>query len=407
VDAAISLKELLTDAGRRDPYTFYAGLHRLGPACRVDPGDRYDVVVHGYDAVSQVLRDPTFAVSDAEQLDRAGSDWRNHPTLVTLLNSMFFSNAPAHMRMRRLFTQVFTPRRVHALEPAIARLTGEVLDRLAAEGAGGAPVDFMAEVAFPLPSNVVGELLGVPEEDRAWFRPRVLAIGAVLEIGGGTDERMAIADAAAVELTGYFADLAAQRRAEPRQDLLSALVGVQSDQLSDTELLANLITLFNAGFVTTTHLLGNGLTLLLDRPDLLATLRAKPELAGDYVEEILRYEPPTHFVVRFATTDTEIAGVPVPAGGRVLVLLGAGNRDPRRYPDPDVFDPFRPDNHPLTFGAGAHYCLGAALSRAEGQVALPLLFDRFPDLALAEHPGDPRTLMLRAYDTLMVRTRPA
>jgi cytochrome P450 len=186
-----------------------------------------------------------------------------------------------------------------------------------------------------------------------------------------------------------------------RRGLLQAQAG-DADQLGDTELLANLITLFNAGFVTTTHLFGNGLALLLDRPDELAALRADPELAPLYVEEILRYEPPAHFVVRYAGEDSEIVGLPVPEGSAVLVVLAAANRDPRRFPDPDVFDPRRPDNQPLTFGNGPHYCLGAALTRAEGQLALPMLFGRFPKLALAATPAAPRQLMFRGYDTLPV-----
>jgi cytochrome P450 len=163
--------------------------------------------------------------------------------------------------------------------------------------------------------------------------------------------------------------------------------------------------LFNAGFVTTTHLFGCGLVLLLERPDALAAVRSGPDAAEPYVEEILRYAPSTHFLVRYATTDTEISGVPVQKGASIVVAIGAANRDPRRFPNPDVFDPSRPDNHPLTFGAGPHYCLGAALTRAEGKVAFPLLLNRFPGLALVGDPGPPTRLQFRGYETLPVTIR--
>jgi cytochrome P450 len=264
----------------------------------------------------------------------------------------------------------------------------------------------MAEFALPLPSDVIGEMLGVPEPDRAWFPPRVRTFGAVLEIGRRPWVEIKAADAAAVELTEYFADLLVRCRADPREDIVSALARLQADnpdQLSDTELVANLITMFNAGFVTTTHLLGNGLSLLIEHPDALAALRADPDLAGGYIEEMLRYEPPVHFGVRFAAEDSEIAGVPVAKGQSVLVLMAAANRDPRRFPDPDVFDPGRPDNQHLAFSAGPHYCLGAALSRMEARIALPRLLDRFPSIALAADPGERDQLMLRGYDHLPVR----
>jgi cytochrome P450 len=401
----VSLQALRSEEGRRDPYAFYAELHDRGAACRLAPGSGYDVIVHGYDAVEQVLRDPVFRLLDTEYLDRNGTRWREHSSMRMLRDSLFFVNDPIHSRMRRLFNQVFTPRRVTVLEPTIARLTTGHLDRMAHLGAGGTPVDFMAEFAFPLPSDVMGELLGVPEESRAWFRPRVLAIGAILEPDGGTFRNIVAADLATDELREFFVELAEKRRAEPRDDLISSLVTAQAqdpDRLSAAELFGNLITVFNAGFVTTTHMLGSAVTLLLDRAGAVEDITVRPELVPAYVEEILRYAPTTNFVVRYAYADTEVDGLAVPAGSSVIVALGAANRDPARFPDPDRFDPARPDNRPLTFGSGPHYCLGAALTRAEGRLALPMLFTRFPRLALAGGHITPTQLNLRGYDTLPI-----
>ncbi|HEV8559065.1 MAG TPA: cytochrome P450 [Actinophytocola sp.] len=403
----VSLKDLLSRMGRRDPYPHYAQLHRHGPVCRlIDDEYRFDVVVHGFEAANKVMRDSaTFRVMDTEYPDRRSASWREHTALRTLLSSIFFTDGPEHLRVRRLFSQVFTPRRIAALEPAVIRIINARLDRLAELGAGGTPVDFMAEFALPIPADVIGELLGVPEEDRPWFPDRVRAFGAILDLGSGMWRYLQAADKAAAELSEYFVDLVARRRAEPQDDLISGLVAAQADgaPMGDDELIANLLTMFNAGFVTTTHLIGNGLTLLLDRPDLLATLLADPERrAPAYIEEILRYEPPTHFSIRWSTQDTELAGVPVPEGSRMLVLFGAANRDPARFADPDAFNPLREDNQVLSFGGGLHYCLGAALSRLEGQLALPMVFQRFPDIAVAGTPGERDKLMLRGYDSLPV-----
>jgi len=404
-----SLRELQSAAGRRDPYAYYAELHRTGVACRLDaPRDGYDVLVYGYEAVDRLLKDPTFRLMDTEYMDTHRSRWRDHAALRVLKDSVFFVNGAVHTRMRRLFHQVFTPRRVTSLEPAIARITTELLDRMAELGADGAPVDFMAEFAFPLPSNVIGELLGVPETDRAWFRPRVRTLSEIFELDGSTWASMRAADEATLELRDYFAELAAKRRVDPREDMVSGLVAPRpagEAPLTDEELLANLIALFNAGFVTTTHMFGSGLALLLRRPEALAELRDRPDTAPSYVEEILRYEPPTHFLIRYATADAEVGGLSVPAGSSVVVALGAANRDPRRFPDPDHFDPHRTDNRPVSFGAGPHFCLGAALTRAEGQVAFPLLLDRFRALGFHGDPGVPTKLQFRGYETLPVTVR--
>jgi cytochrome P450 len=398
----VSLKPLNTEDCRRNPFPFYSELHRLGPVCQVAPGERYDFAVHGYEAVSEVLRDQVFRVPDSTQLTfRPG--WDRRRAQAVFMNSMFYTNGARHATMRRMFSQAFTPRRVAGLEPAIHRMASELLDRMADLAAGGNAVDFMTEFAFPFPANVLGELLGVPESDRAWYRPRARALGEVLEFGTSSAEKLLAADSAAEELCDFFADLAERRRAEPRDDLISALVRAQDAEgapLSEQEFLANLIVLFNAGFVTTTHLLGNGLVLLLDRPEAMARLRAHPELVPNYVEEILRYEGPLHFAVRWAAEDTQIAGVPVPKGSRIVLLSAAANRDPNRFPDPDSFDPDRTDNQSLVFGAGPHFCLGAALARVEGRFGLTTLLDRFPAIRLNRPPGSPSQLTLRGYDEL-------
>jgi cytochrome P450 len=399
VDINTVLAALRGGDAREDPYPLYAALHEGGTSAVPDaPGEIYSLVVYGYHEVEQALRNPALSVTDAHLLDAGGPGWREHATWLTLMGSMMFANAPEHTRMRRLIAQVFTPRRVAALEPAIVALIDGLMDRLDTLGAGGVPVDFLAEFAFPLPSDVIGEMLGVPEQDRAWFRPQVEAIGAVLDLGGTSAQTLATADAAATALREYFVELAAQRRRSPRDDLVSSLV--QAGGLTEDELLGNLIVLFNAGFVTTTHLLGNGLWLLLTHPPAVDALRADPGRAASYVEEMLRYEAPVQVITRWAAADTEVAGVPIPRGGRILLLLGAANRDPRRFRDPDAFDPARPDAAPISFGAGIHYCIGAALSRLEGRIAFPRLLERFPTMALAEQPVHSGQLTLRGFGKL-------
>ncbi len=402
--ATISIAPLFSDEIRQDPFPYYAELHEHGPVYRLAPGERqYDFLISGFDACSQVLRSSDFMVMD-ETLLFAEPSWETGRTRAVFFNSMMFTNGPRQARMRHLFSRTFTPRRIEAFDPVIREICSDLLDKMEQQ-AGAAPLDFMSSFAFPLPATVLGRMLGVADEDLDWYRQRAAALSRVIELGGGTQENVLRADAASVELTDFFAGLVAERRARGRDDLLSALVQEQSqddDPVTDRELISNLVIVFNAGFVTTVHLLGNGLTLLMQHPDYLDELRHKPALAAQYVAEILRLEGPTHFVVRFATRDTEVAGEPIPRNGRVLVLLGAANRDPARFPHPDVFDPDRPDHHHLAFSAGAHYCMGAALARLEGEIGLNMLLERFPDIALARTPPPRHQLMLRGHDQLWV-----
>jgi cytochrome P450 len=392
------LTALMTPAGQADPYPLYAQAREIGPASALGGGW---FLVCGHAAVSQVLRDPGFGLPDPAEPGPADSE------LSSLRRSILRANPPDHARMRSLISQVFTPRRVAALRPAIEAAADALLDRLAEAGAGGQPVDFMDQFAFRLPVTVICELLGVPAADRARFRPLAADLTEALEPAAGTADPDPAA-AAARELAGYFRALIAARQAAPRDDLIGALVAARDagdGRLSGEELLANLTVLLIAGFETTTSLLGTGLAILLDDPASAAALRDGTLPVSGFIEEVLRYDAPVQAVTRVARAGNLTAGgLPVPQGSKVVVLLGAANRDPGRYPDPDRFDPARRDGGPLSFGAGPHVCIGNALARLEADVAFPRLLARFPALAAA--PGQPPArrsrLVLRGYATLPV-----
>ncbi|HEX5494987.1 MAG TPA: cytochrome P450 [Mycobacteriales bacterium] len=413
MELAEAVQNLYTPEALADPYPYYAVLTERAPVLVTD----HLAVVSSYAACSAVLRDARFGVADARWMDRNGPDWRDSAAMRLLDQSMLLRNSPDHERMRRLVSREFTARRVAGLAPTIERLTGGLCDRMAEAGAAGEPVDFMAEFAYPLPVTVISELLGVPEADRPKFRQWSQDLTLSLEPFDSWAE-LAPADAAAVALRDYFADLADQHRgADQRRNrpetagdgsgLVAALVDVHDEdggRLTADELFANLALLLVAGFETTTNLLGNGLRILLDRPEAADALRADPGPAAAYVEEILRFDSPVQFASRGALVDIDVEGVTIPAGREVSLLPGAANRDPSRFADPDRFDPARPDNQPMSFGTGAHYCLGSALARLEAQIAIPALLRRFPKLTLAAPPVRRNRFVLRGYDTLPVFT---
>lgn len=246
--------------------------------------------------------------------------------------------------------------------------------------------------------------------DHEWIRERAEALTAVLE-QVMTVAELADADRASSELESYFTDLVEERRREPRDDLTTALVRIHDSDghdsdgsvLSRGELLSNLVLLLVAGFETTTNLLGNGLVVLLCNPQWADRLRDDASLAERYVSELLRFDSPVQLTARWSREEVEFAGVRLPAYTEILLLLGADNRDGRHFRDPSRFDPYRDPGQPLSFGAGAHYCLGAALARLEAQVAFPLLLRRFPRLALVGEPLRRDRLTLRGYAGLPVR----
>lgn len=316
--------------------------------------------------------------------------------------SVLKNNPPDHSRVRRAAAATFTARRVAAMRDVIA---GQAEDLIKAMPSS---TDFMSTFAYPLPIGVICALLGVPEADRPWFRRRAADLTAVLE-PISTDEEMRLADVAGRELEAYFADLIEERRRVPQEDLTGALVAVHDDSagagLTGEELLANLVLLLVAGFETTTNLLGTGIQILLEHPGQADRLRADPDLAPAFVEEILRYDSPVQLTSRFTAGPLDLGdGRRLDGGVELTMLLGSANRDPARYRDPHRFDPDRPNIQPVSFGGGAHYCLGAPLARLEAQVAFPLLLTMLPRLSLAG-PGERRDrLVLRGFAKLPITT---
>lgn len=313
--------------------------------------------------------------------------------------SMITANPPEHSRLRGAAKGAFLPAQIEALRSRIAMLVDERLDRLAAAGTA----DVMAELAYPLPLTVIGELLDVPEQDREDFRS--LAVATL--VGDDPDpapEALSRSEAASIQLGDYVSDLVAARRTRPGNDVLSLLIEHHDDGgLDNAELVATVILLLAAGFFTTTNLIGNGLLALLHHPAEMKRLWADPTLVGSAVEEMLRYDTPVQLTTRHVLADVDVDGTHFRQGENVVVLLGAANRDPACFPEPDRFDVARPDNGHLSFAWGSHFCLGARLARLEAQLVFSGLLQRFTRLELTGEPVRRPGLALRGLESLRLR----
>jgi cytochrome P450 len=392
---------LVSPEGRRDPYPLYRELRRTAPVYR---SSFEALVLCRYDDCLQALRDPRLGRGNrGARLTSLPDDLLARQQERQQL-SMLFANPPTHTRLRRLVSREFTPGRVLRLRPAIETMVARILDGIADRG----EVDVMAELAFPLPVTVIGELLGVPEADRAGFQPLVRRTIVTLEFNADEAGYRAAAEASD-EMAAYFADLLAKRRRDPQDDLLSALAVAPDadDRLTEAEVVATAILLFAAGFETTTNLIGNGLLALLSHPEQMAVLRADPEGTPVAVEEILRWDSPVQLNGRVALEPAVVAGQDLQPGDWVMCLQGSANRDPERFSEPERFDVRRDEGAPLSFGNGIHYCLGAGLARAEGDVVLRGLLDRFVAIeALDPNPPWRSGLTLRGLAELPVRVTP-
>ncbi len=408
---ALLFELLATPEGKADPYPRYAQLREHWPVHRLVlemPGNSVGTwVLTRFDHCQAALRHTHVGKDFASMQRRWGLDEDELATQQSFSNarpSMLFSDPPNHTRLRGLVAKAFTPRTVDALRPDIVRLADEVFDAV-----GDGDVDIMAALAFPLPVSVIGEMLGVPRADRPQFQRLVRASAAALEPYVSA-ELLEQANEATLEMEDYFRHLVAVRRSAPEADLLSQLIAAEDDgdQLSEQELLTSAILLFAAGFETTTNLIGNGLLALLRHPGEIERLREDPGLLPSAVDELLRYDSPVQVNGRIAATDIEIGGHAFPRGATLLVLQGAANRDPSRFPDPDRLDVGRQDGTSMSFGTGIHFCLGAALARAEGQVVFGRLLDRYAHIELLDdNPRYRDSITLRGLAELPVRLHAA
>ena len=402
---------LMTDPSlRAEPWAFYEQVRSRGPLVR----GRFAAVTATHEVASTVLRSEDFRVGlDPATLPRvlgAAARWARDESALSPVDppSMLAVEAPQHTRYRRMVSKVFTARAVEGLRAQTQDIADDLLDRLAGPTgplAGPRTVDLVTTYAGLLPIAVISRVLGMPESSYE----RVLQLGnaaaSSLDVGLGWREFSAV-DAAVREFQALLGAHLDTLRHAPGQDLLSQLVHAQDEEgrLTDVELRATAGLLLAAGFETTVNLLGSATVLLLEHPGQLALLREDPTLWPGAVEEALRLEGPVQLTGRFTTRDTELAGQQLRQGALVVTYLGGANRDPAVFADPSTFDVRRPNaREHLTFSAGRHFCVGAALARLEGEVGLRTLFERFPDLALAGGGTRRPTRVLRGWEHLPVR----
>ncbi|WP_433571041.1 cytochrome P450 family protein [Streptomyces sp. CA-251247] len=361
--------ELLTD-----PYAVYARLRETAPVQRITGPDGSPAwIVTRYEDVRQALADPRLSLDKRHALPGSYRGFALPPALDANLLNM---DPPDHTRIRRFVTQAFTARRIEELRTPVRRIADDLLDAVAPHGRA----DLVAAYAAPLPIAVICELLGVPPHSRRDFRDWTDALVAPDPAQPGR------AKEAIGSMLGFFHELLAHKRAEPADDLLSALIAVREageDRLSEDELMSLAFLILFAGYENTVQLIGNATLALLRHPAQLAALRADPTRIGPAVEELARYDGPALLAIRrFPVEEVTIGGVTVPAGETVLLSLASADRDPARFPEPDRLDLSRDTAGHLALGHGIHYCLGAPLARLETGVALSALLERFPRLAL-------------------------
>ena len=380
--------DLASPAFKANPYPFYARLRAEAPVWRTTlPDKRAAWLVTRYGDVAKVLKDDAFAKDKLNAMDpeqRAKTPWVPG-FLKPLERNMLDLDDPDHARLRALVSKAFTPRLIERLRGRIETLCEELLDQMQRVRGRRDGTDLVASYALPLPATVIAELLGVPAEDHARFHRWS---NRLVSVSSGRDMLRALP--AALSFVRYLRKLVERRRAEPEDDLITALIRAEEagDKLSADELLAMAFLLLVAGHETTVNLIASGTLALLEHPEQAERLGCDPSLVKPAVEELLRYTSPVEIATeRYAREETEFEGMTIPRGGLVLAVLGSANRDERHFEDPDTLDLARDPNRHLAFGrGGVHHCLGAPLARMEGQIALTALLRRFPGARLAMAP---------------------
>lgn len=396
---ALSLYHLLDPDVLANPYPLYHRLRSEDPV-HWDPYLHSWVVTRYADVVQVLHRFSADRTPSPEQLSRMGLSHLS-PVAQVMVKQMLFLDAPAHTRLRGLAAYAFTPRRVAVLREHIQDIVNDLLDRVQDAGR----MDVVRELGEPLPAIVTAEMLGVPIEDHERLKGWSADFAEILGNFQHNPDRASRVLASTEAMTQYFRAAIREQRDHPREGLIHALLTaeVDGDRLTEEEVVANCIVTMVGGQETTTNLIGNGVLSLLRNPDELARLRADLSLIPSAVEELLRYESPSQHTARLAPDDVTLGGRLIRKRQAVIAVMGAGNRDPERFPDPDRLDITRPDNRHLAFGWAAHFCFGAPLARIEGQVALDAMLRRLPDLRLEPGPLVWRTnLGLRGLTALPV-----
>jgi cytochrome P450 len=382
---APSKKFLFSDEILQDPYPTYARMLEEGPLHYVDVGGKWAVwSIFSHAECSSIAKDPRLSAKRAKQmlLPLPLSRQAEFSELARMLGLwLIFMDPPEHTRLRKLLNKGFSPAAVEGLRPQVEAIVDQMLKPLQ----HGSEVELMREFANPMPVCIILEMLGIPQELHDTFGDWSRAIAVFRGNPNRTVEEARAAQDALVELTEFFRKTVAERRRNKGSDLISLLIDIEEEGevLTEEELYAQCIALLFAGHETTRNLIGNGMYTLLHHPQETAELRENPEIIRSAVEELLRYESPVQFTARVLKEDMEVCGQQIRKGWTVLCMLGAANRDPERFKEPNQLNLKRLNNQHLAFSAGPHSCIGSQLARLEGQIALQNLVQRFPEMNLS------------------------
>ena len=386
-----------------DPHPYFQLMRENDP---VHWNEKYRAwFIYRYDDVTEALRESRFSSARIQPaLDRLSPEQRaeRQPTYDVLMDWLVFRDPPDHTRLRKLVSRAFTPR---AIESWRLRAT-QVVDDTLAELSGKESVNLISDFAYPIPAVVIAEIMGVPPNDRDIFKEWSDAVMVLVFGARGLEDRRLKAQHGLMELASYLGDLVKFHRSKPADNIIADLIAAQEgdDRLSDQEIVANLVLFLFGGHETTTNLIGNGVNALLNNPQQLQKYRRDPEsLTKSMVEEVLRYDGPSKMEVRTISDDITMRGKTLRKGDMAYLVQHAANRDPEHFEEPDIFDIEREPNHHIGFGFGIHFCLGAALARLEGSIALERLLTYYPDLSAdGEDPHWIPTMLSRGMESFPV-----
>jgi len=398
-------KVVFSDEILQDPYPTYARLHEEGPLHHLDVGSKFAVwSIISHAECSSIAKDPRLSAKRAQQmlLPLPISRQAEFSELARMFSLwLIFMDPPEHTRLRKLLNKGFSPAAIEGLRPQVEA----IVDRMLKPLQHGSEVDLMREFANPMPVSIILEMLGIPQDLNETFVEWSRAIAVFRGSPDRTVEHARAAQDALIALTDFFRKTVAERRRNKGNDLISLLIDIEEEGevLTEEELYAQCIALLFAGHETTRNLIGNGIYTLLKHPQEAAELRENPEMIRTAVEEILRFESPVQLTARVLKEEIEVCGQRIPKGWTILCMLGAANRDPKQFKEPNQLNLKRLNNQHLAFSAGPHFCIGSQLARLEGQIAILNLVQRFPKMKLTgPRPEWASTFGLRGLKTLSV-----